>query len=68
MAEYERKEVKVVKVIAKCECGGEFEPTGMKYMTNPPQYPHKCNKCEKKEQFRCTYPKIEYEEVNYEKD
>lgn len=28
----------------KCD-GGEMMPTGIALLSNPPQYPHKCNKC-----------------------
>lgn len=55
-------ELKTYKVRATCECGGEFLPTGIVLMTNPCQYPHKCNSCGKEETFLVQYPKIEYKE------
>ncbi len=48
----------------KCKIG-ELEPTGSQLSSYPPQYPHKCSNkgCNHEEIFRCTYPKIEYTEI-----
>ena len=55
----EQKEIVQHYVIhAKCECGGVFKLTDMCLMCNPPKYLHICNKCGKKEDFDCIYPKI----------
>lgn len=55
-----RKEVKTYKVYYKCdECrSGTMEPTGICYSVAPPKFPHVCNLCGHKENFRCTYPRI----------
>jgi hypothetical protein len=51
-------------VRATCECGGEFEPTGVVLRSYPPQYPHKCNKCGKEEVFRKQFPYYAAEEID----
>lgn len=58
-------EVKPIKVIALCECGGEFKRTTTlgTLATYPTQYPHVCDKCGKHETFFVCYPTIEYKEV-----
>lgn len=56
------KDMKVVRKSASCECGGEFIPTGMVYTCNPPLYPHVCNKCGSSENFKHSYPYIDYQE------
>lgn len=63
MAE-KRVEVKMYQVTYTCgACGvGKMKPTGISLMSNPPQYPHKCNKCGYENTFRSTYPKIVYEQ------
>jgi hypothetical protein len=55
-----KKEVTPYEVNISCiKCSfGFMLPTGITYMTNPPQYEHKCNKCENKENFTLTYPYI----------
>lgn len=63
MAEFITTDVKCVKTVAKCECGGEFEPTGVCLTSYPCQYPHICNKCGKTENFHLKYPYIGYEEI-----
>jgi len=57
MSETEQ-EVKTYVVNYICdECGDGFmEPTGEIYLTNPPQYPHVCNKCGAKKTFNKKYP------------
>jgi hypothetical protein len=64
--------VSTVKVTARCteiikagfrepeECGGAMEPTGFRYDTCPPMYPHKCVKCGHGENLDKVYPAIEY--------
>ena len=67
----ERKtEVKAYLVKAYCDCGGEFKPTGVTLMINPPRYPHVCEKCGAKETFNSRYPEIQYrgEEDNDERN
>lgn len=57
------KEVKVVEVNMKCdECNeGLMEPVGNNVlMTNPPKYPHKCNKCGYRENYTRIYPYQKY--------
>jgi hypothetical protein len=54
-------------VRATCECGGEFEPTGMVLMSNPPKYPHTCNKCGKEEIFVKKFPHYTFEEIDVTK-
>lgn len=39
---------------------GEMEYTGNMLMTNPPQFTHKCNRCEVEKSFFKKYPTIEY--------
>lgn len=60
------KKIKVVpfEVHQYCECGGEFIPTGLVLTSYPPQYPHACNKCDKRETFKKSYPTIEYSKEN----
>ena len=44
-------------------CGeGFYRSTGISLMSNPPQYPHICNKCEDRKTFNCIYPRIMYEQ------
>lgn len=64
MAELVKHNIQPIKIIAKCECGGEFEPTGVCLTSYHCQYPHICNKCGKAETFDCRYPKIEFEDVD----
>ena len=58
-----KKEVKTVEIDYKCpKCKvGRLRPTGVKQMTYPPKYPHKCTNCDYTETFRNTYPYIDYE-------
>jgi len=41
-------------------CDGEMKPSGQGLMTNPPQYPHHCEKCLRVESASTTYPRIAY--------
>lgn len=55
--------VEIVKVRCFCNCGGEMVFTGRTLMSIPPQYPHKCNQCEKEEIVSdIIYPEIRYKE------
>lgn len=62
-----KKPVREYIVHAMCECGGEFIPGDMVLMSDPPQYPHKCNKCGTSATFNKKYPSIEYEEIDTSK-
>lgn len=48
----------------KCD-GGEMLPTGVSLPSNPPQFPHKCNKCgyEGAPCIGRRYPRLEHEDV-----
>lgn len=37
---------------------GFMRPTGIVLMTNPPQYPHKCQKCDYEQTYPMSYPYI----------
>jgi predicted SprT family Zn-dependent metalloprotease len=58
------QEVRSYKVSYICECKGEVLPTREMLMSNPPQFPHKCNKCGKEYVFDKKYPYIAYELVS----
>ncbi len=67
------KEVTIKKL---CECGGEIEyiqKSGM-LASHPPQYQHKCNKCDKRKNYFLKYPYsfIEFDqqeqEIRYEEE
>ena len=62
-----RTEMRTFMVRLMCDkCGeGEMKPTGIQLLSNPPQYPHACNKCGAETTIRGgkTYPRFEYEEV-----
>lgn len=61
-----RKVQKVVKVDKHCDsCGqGLMRPTGVTLMSYPAQYPHVCNGCGAKENFRVRYPYLEHVDAN----
>ena len=44
-----------------CECGEEMKSTGRMFMSNPPQFPHKCEGCEKEINLTEKYPTIRWE-------
>jgi hypothetical protein len=54
--------VTAVKVSYKCdECGvGEMKMSGTMLPSLPPQYGHSCDHCGTRNNFRETYPRIEY--------
>ncbi len=61
--------VRTIRVSAKCpECHiGTMEATGVALMSNPPQYQHKCTKCDYHENYRdVRYPYIKHEEYSIE--
>ncbi|MFW6311365.1 MAG: hypothetical protein ACOC1K_03930 [Nanoarchaeota archaeon] len=37
---------------------GWMRPTGVVLTTQPPQYPHKCNKCNYEQTYQVRYPYI----------
>lgn len=63
-----RKKVRVFKIINRCDfcMAGEMVPTGEVFLSNPPQYIHKCNCCENIE--KCSngkkYPYFEYKDID----
>lgn len=62
----QRKVLQPVRLDYGCDsCGlGFMRPTGMAFMTCPPQYPHRCTHCDAPQTFNAQYPTISYEEVN----
>lgn len=58
-----KKEVRTFQVTMSCEkCGaGEMQPTGVALMSNPAQYPHRCDQCGHAQSFERTYPYIAYQ-------
>jgi len=46
-----------------CDCGGEMLPTGLALTSYPPQYPHRCQLCEKQTTRIDVYPRVEYAPV-----
>lgn len=59
----EFQEIKTYRVIARCECGGQMNPTGQVLSTYPEQYPHFCDSCGKTELYLKTYPTITYKHI-----
>ena len=57
-----RIELKTYRVIAACECGGQFEYAGTTYPTYPMRYSHRCTKCGKEKTFLIKYPYLDYQE------
>lgn len=58
------KIVKINKVTKDlCDCGGEMLPTGNILMSNPPKFPHECEKCGKSVSLLERYPTVRWEEV-----
>jgi|APSaa5957512576_1039674.scaffolds.fasta_scaffold298337_2 hypothetical protein len=60
------KEIKTYRIHYYCDkCGeGEMLPTGKCLMTNPPQYPHKCNKCNEARGFPDKYPALAFKVID----
>ena len=42
------------------KCGGEYFPSGEMLLTDPPKFPHVCNKCGNVQNFNEKSPTIEY--------
>lgn len=61
------KEVHTFIVHLMCDvknCDGEMVPTGIKLTSNPPIYPHRCNKCNAiKDVTEFKYPKVTHKEI-----
>ena len=57
----ERFEIKPYGVRYLCNCGQEMIPTGEILMSNPPRFPHKCNKCETRADLEEKYPTVKWE-------
>lgn len=58
-----------VLVQAMCDkCGGEMIAVpGVILMSDPPQYPHRCNKCESTENYLEAYPHHAWREKRKER-
>lgn len=48
------------EVRAFCDCGGEMKPGREVLAMNPPLYPHTCDKCGTRENFKTHYPAIRH--------
>lgn len=63
MSQEKKTELIPYRVELICDCGGQMLPTGVILLSDPPQYPHRCNKCGKEETcWDSKYPYIEYKE------
>ena len=58
-----KTEVKTFRVKLKCDCGGDMIYNGMVLTSNPPLYPHICDKCEARVNRRNKYPMITTEDI-----
>lgn len=61
------KETKVISIKQRLlcdDCDCEMESTGQAYMSNLPQYPHKCPKCGKINCTNVLYPTIIQRRIN----
>jgi hypothetical protein len=56
-------ELRTFRVKMFCGCGGEMKPTGMMLASCPAQYPHQCVLCNKRQNYKTTYPHLEYKDV-----
>jgi hypothetical protein len=55
-----------VEIDKACAClSGRMRPTGAALMSNPPKYPHVCNRCGHKETFRVKYPHITHKPAEW---
>lgn len=50
----------VFSVYAICKCGAEMLPDGTRLDSNPPWYPHYCNRCGNRESLREVYPRQQF--------
>lgn len=59
MAEHQTP-VEWFRVDYVCDSCGEgfMRPTGVMLASSPPQYPHRCNKCDCAKTFRVQYPHV----------
>lgn len=60
-----KTEVKTFRIDEQCDsCNeGQMRPTGYTLDSYPPQYPHKCTKCDHTETYHNTFPYIVTEDV-----
>lgn len=58
--EYVRKEAKVYKIEAYCDCGEVLKYTGY-HSKSPMMFEHECPVCNIRYNFNCVYPTIEVE-------
>lgn len=58
----EQRPLRPMQVDYRCDkCGeGHYRPTGEILMSNPPQFPHACNKCDHRATFTERYPTVRY--------
>ena len=58
-----KHEVKMIEVdflCPKCE-KGNLRPNGnVSWLSDPPQFPHKCNSCDYEQTFTVKYPTLSY--------
>lgn len=51
-----------VEIDKACSCTiGRMRPTGVTLTVCPPIYPHECNRCGRRENYKVSYPYITYE-------
>lgn len=55
--------VRLERVVMQCDCGGEMCPTGLVLTSMPPQYPHECGQCHKRETYTSRYPMMRERDV-----
>ncbi len=56
-----KTEAKTYAIDMRCErCNvGDMISNGLAFTSDPPKYPHKCNKCGEMQTFSKTYPRFE---------
>ena len=59
--ETKETEIKPVRYVAICDCGGEYEYTGAVLLSNPPLYVHECCRCHLRTNLKSISPEIRYE-------
>jgi len=56
--------VTTIQVDKACTCTtGRMRYNGLALLTDPPQFPHKCNSCGKEENYLNVYPHLVHEPV-----
>lgn len=62
MSETQPVRVNPVEIDYACDTchDGRMRPTGEAYLTNPPRYLHRCNKCGAEQTFGVCYPYIQH--------